>query len=67
MPYSSKKLFQKTKSWPRQSIKGDEINGKPSIPKEYTKQKALGIDSMMFDLYHLTPEEQEAIGYVEIL
>jgi len=37
------------------------------IQKEYTKQKALRIDSMLFDLYDLTPEEREAIGFVEIV
>ena len=36
------------------------------IQGEYTKQKALRIDSMLFDLYNLTPEEREAIGFVEI-
>ena len=36
------------------------------IQKEYTKQKALRIDSMLFDLYDLTDEERRAIGYFEI-
>ena len=37
------------------------------IQLEYTKQKALRIDSMLFDLYKLTLEERETIGFVEIL
>lgn len=37
------------------------------IQNEYTKQKAQKIDSMLFDLYNLTPEERKAIGFVEIL
>ena len=36
------------------------------IQNEYTKQKAQKIDSMLFDLYKLTPEERKAIGFVEI-
>ena len=37
------------------------------IQYEYTKEKAQRIDSMLFDLYHLTPEERKAIGFVEIV
>lgn len=37
------------------------------IQKEYTKQKAQRIDSMLFDLYNLTPEERKTIGFVEIV
>ena len=36
------------------------------IQKEYTKQKAQRIDSMLFDLYGLTAEERKVIGFVEI-
>ena len=36
------------------------------IQREYTKQKALLIDTMLFDLYDLTPEERKVIGFVEI-
>ena len=36
------------------------------IQNEYTKQKAQRIDSMLFDLYGLTAEEREVIGFVEI-
>ena len=36
------------------------------IQYEYTKQKAQRIDSMIFDLYKLTPVEKETIGFVEI-
>lgn len=36
------------------------------IQNEYTKQKAQRIDSMLFDLYHLTAEERDTIGFVEI-
>ena len=32
----------------------------------YTKQKAQRIDSMLFDLYNLSPEERKTIGFVEI-
>ncbi len=50
----------------------DEIN-KSFIPvlkdiqNEYTKQKAQRIDSMLFDLYNLTTEERQTIGFVEIV
>ena len=49
----------------------DEINNRfvsilKEIQNEYTKQKALRIDSMLFDLYKLTPEERTTIGFVEI-
>lgn len=37
------------------------------IQKEYTKQKAQKIDSMLFDLYGLTAEERKVIGFVEIV
>ena len=36
------------------------------IQKEYNKQKAQRIDSMLFDLYALTTEERKVIGFVEI-
>ena len=36
------------------------------IQKEYSKQKAQRIDSMLFDLYSLTGEERKTIGFVEI-
>ena len=36
------------------------------IQKEYTKSKAIAIDTMIFDLYKLTKEERELIGFVEI-
>lgn len=50
----------------------DEINNSfipvlKDIQSEYTKQKALRIDSMLFDLYNLSPEERAAIGFVEIV
>ena len=37
------------------------------IQKEYNKQKAQRIDSMLFDLYALTVEERKTIGFVEIV
>lgn len=37
------------------------------IQKEYNKQKAQRIDSMLFDLYDLTVEERKVIGFVEIV
>ena len=36
------------------------------IQSEYSKQKAERIDSMLFDLYGLTAEERNIIGFVEI-
>ena len=36
------------------------------IQKEYTKSKAIEIDTMIFDLYNLSKEERELIGFVEI-
>ncbi len=37
------------------------------IQKEYNKQKAQRIDSMLFDLYNLSSEERKTIGFVEII
>ena len=37
------------------------------IQSEYTKQKAQKIDSMLFDLYNLSPKERNTIGFVEIV
>ena len=37
------------------------------IQQEYTKQKAQGIDTMLFDLYEFTSEERKAVGFVEIV
>lgn len=37
------------------------------IQKEYTKEKAIAIDTMIFDLYKLTLAEREQIGFVEIV
>jgi len=36
------------------------------IQKEYTKSKAIAIDAMIFDLYGLTNQERDMIGYIEI-
>ena len=36
------------------------------IQNEYTKSKAIAIDKLIFDLYNLSIEEQELIGFVEI-
>ena len=36
------------------------------IQSEYTESKAREIDSMIFDLYNLTAEERDAIGYIPI-
>ena len=37
-----------------------------SIQQEYTQQKVIKIDEMIFDLYNLTLEERQVIGYIEI-
>ena len=37
------------------------------IQNEYTKEKAMKIDTLVFDLYNLTQEEREIIGFVEIV
>ena len=42
-------------------------NAVEDIQKEYTKQKAQRIDSMLFDLYNLSSEERATIGFVEIV
>ena len=49
----------------------DEINAKckvlvQELQYEYTKSKAIDLDSMIFDLYNLTDEERESIGFIEI-
>lgn len=36
------------------------------IQQEYTKSKAIAIDAIIFDLYKLTIEERNLIGFVEI-
>ena len=36
------------------------------IQTEYTKSKAIAIDTMIFDLYKLSEEERKIIGFVEI-
>lgn len=36
------------------------------IQKEYSKEKAIQIDERLFDLYNLSTEEREIIGFVEI-
>jgi len=35
------------------------------IQKEYSDEKAKAIDQRIFDLYGLTQEEREAIGYID--
>lgn len=42
-------------------------NAVEDIQKEYNKQKAQRIDSMLFDLFNLTTEERQTIGFVEIV
>ena len=37
------------------------------IQTAYTIQKAKSIDSMLFELYDLTHQERETIGFIEIL
>ena len=36
------------------------------IQNDFTVDKAKNIDQLIFDLYHLTPEERKQIGYIEI-
>ncbi len=36
------------------------------IQNDYTRQKAMDIDTMIFDLYNLSTEERNIIGFVEI-
>jgi hypothetical protein len=35
------------------------------IQKEYSDEKAKAIDQRIFDLYGLTQEERDAIGYID--
>ena len=35
------------------------------IQKEYSDEKAINIDNKIFDLYGLTPEERDMIGYID--
>ena len=37
------------------------------IQREYSKEKAIQIDERLFNLYNLTTEEREAIGFVDII
>ena len=36
------------------------------IQREYTREKAINIDNIIFDMYGLTEEERRTIGFVEI-
>lgn len=36
------------------------------IQQEYTMQQAIEIDNLIFDLYDLSEEERQLIGFVEI-
>ena len=36
------------------------------IQKAYSKEKAMAIDTMIFDLYGLSQAERDIIGFVEI-
>lgn len=42
------------------------LNHLLDIQNEYTKSKAIAIDTMIFDLYNISKEERELIGFVEI-
>jgi hypothetical protein len=49
----------------------DETNNKFKIAinrlqSNYTKEQAIAIDNMLFDLYGLTKEEKQTIGYITI-
>lgn len=49
----------------------NEINEKfkaivKDIQTAYSKEKAISIDEMLFDLYGLSDSEREAIGFIEI-
>lgn len=37
-----------------------------SFVADYSNEKAKAIDQKIFDLYSLSPEEREAIGYIDI-
>ena len=41
----------------------DKVN---SIQSNYTKEQATKIDNLLFDLYNLTDEERNTVGYIEI-
>lgn len=50
----------------------DEINDLivpmiENIQHKYTKQKAIALDTLLYDLYKLSPEERDIIGFVEIV
>ena len=36
------------------------------IQKEYSKEKAIYIDKLIFDMYNLTSEERDIVGFIEI-
>ena len=53
-------------------IISDEVNEVFSklindIQKEYSIEKAIKIDEMIFDLYNLSKQEREEIGFIEIV
>jgi len=41
----------------------DKVN---SIQSNYTKEQLVKIDNLLFDLYNLTDEERNTVGYIEI-
>ena len=49
----------------------DSVNDKfrrkvNEIQSDYTKEQALKIDNLLFDLYNLTDEERRQIGFIDI-
>lgn len=41
----------------------EEVN---AIQSDYTKEQATKIDNLLFDLYNLTDEERNTVGFIEI-
>ena len=63
----SKIFFDKIPVLPiSQETEDKFIEAVKDIQTEYTKDKAQHIDAMLFDLYNLTTEERNTIGFVEI-
>ena len=49
----------------------DSVNDKfrrkvNEIQSDYTKEQAIKIDNLLFDLYNLTDEERRQIGFIDI-
>ena len=51
---------------PNNDVEKQFLSAVISIQEQYTKEKVLAIDKMIFDIYNLSQKEREIIGFIEI-